>query len=85
MAFRRAGCPGPGGRPIVALPEAVSRRGTWVLVALLGVGTLMQFASSSPWERFGWGPFTLVLFILAIVLARTELPAARSPRDPGMA
>ena len=74
-----------GGRAIVPLPDAVSRVGTWVLVGLLSLGTLMNFASSSPWERFGWGPFTLVLFILAIVLARTELQAARSPRDPGMA
>jgi hypothetical protein len=33
---------------------------TSVLVGLLGVGGLLNFASSSSWERFGWGPFTLV-------------------------
>ena len=63
-----------GGRPLVPLPQAVSRVGTWVLVGLLGVGALMQFASSSPWERFGWGPFTLVLLTFGVVLARSGLP-----------
>lgn len=69
-----------GGR-IVFFPEAVSRRGTWLLVGLLGVGALLNFASSSPWERFGWAPFTLVLFILSVVLARSGLPSGRrAPR-----
>ncbi len=70
-----------GGYALVPLPEAVSRVGTWVLVGLLGLGALMNFASSSPWERFGWGPFTLVLFILGVVLARSGLPPGRpAPR-----
>jgi hypothetical protein len=70
-----------GGHALVSLPEAVSRVGTWVLVALLGLGALMNFASSSPWERFGWGPFTLVLLILGVVLARSGLPPGRpAPR-----
>ncbi len=63
-----------GGRALVSLPQAVYRRGTAVLAGLLGLGALMQFASSSPWERFGWGPFTLALFILSVVLARSGLP-----------
>jgi hypothetical protein len=67
-----------GGYALVPLPEAVSRVGTWVLVGLLGLGALMNFASSSPWERFGWGPFTLVLFILGVVLARSGLPPGRA-------
>ena len=53
-----------GGRNQVHLPAAVVRGGTWVIVVLLGVGVLMNVASSSPWERYGWGPFTLVLFRL---------------------
>ena len=70
-----------GGYALVPLPEAVSRVGTWVLVGLLGLGALMNFASSSLWERFGWGPFTLVLLILAVVLARSGLPPGRpTPR-----
>jgi len=64
-----------GGRALVPLPQAVYRRGTWVLVGLLGLGALMQFASSSPWERFGWGPFTLAMFVLGVVLARSGLPS----------
>ena len=70
-----------GGHTLVPLPEAVTRVGTWVLVGLLGLGVLMNFASSSLWERLGWGPFTLVLLILAVVLARSSLPSGRpAPR-----
>ena len=71
-----------GGHALVPLPDAVTRVGTWVLVGLLGLGTLMNFASSSPWERCGWGPFTLVLLILAVVLARRGLPPAARLREP---
>jgi hypothetical protein len=67
-----------GGRALVPLPKAVSRIGTWVLVGLLGLGAVMNFASSSPWERFGWAPFTLVLFTLGVVLARSGSPAGRA-------
>jgi hypothetical protein len=69
-----------GGRPVVPLPQGLHRRGTWALVVLLGLGAFMNLASSSPWERFGWGPFTLILFILTVVLARSELPAGPTPR-----
>jgi hypothetical protein len=72
------------GFALLPLPEAVSRAGTWVLVGLLGLGTLMNFASPGPWERLGWGPFTLVMFILCIVLARSGLTTGRaiSARGP---
>ena len=50
-----------GGLEIAALPAIVTSYGTWVLVVLLAVGALVNFASSSPWERFGWGPLALVL------------------------
>jgi hypothetical protein len=60
-----------GGRALVSLPDAVARKGTWVVVAFLGLGALMNFASSSRWERFGWGPFTAVLFALGLGLARS--------------
>lgn len=69
-----------GGHPLVRLPAAVPRVGTWVLVGLLGVGTLMNVASSSSWERFGWAPFTLLLFILGVTLARSGLPWGATPR-----
>ena len=68
-----------GGCALVPLPEAVSRVGTWVLVAMLGLGTLMNLASSSPWERFGWAPFSLVMFGLGVVLARSGSPGHPAP------
>lgn len=42
---------------------------TWVLVGLLALGTLMNLASSSPWERFGWAPFSATLAALCIAAA----------------
>lgn len=53
------------------ISSAVARRGTWVLVYVLGAGVLVNSASSSAWERFGWGPFSLILCGLAIALARS--------------
>ena len=40
----------------------------------------MNFASFSLWERFGWGPFTLVLLMLSVVLARSGVAPGRPPR-----
>jgi hypothetical protein len=51
--FRRAAGADPGGYALVPLPKAVTRVGTWVLVGVLGLGALMIFVSSGPWERFG--------------------------------
>ena len=68
-----------GGFTTSPLPRTVATWGTWVLVGLLGVATLLNFASSSPWERFGWGPFSLTMFALCIALARSRPPAARTP------
>ena len=67
-----------GGYASLPVPEAVPRVGIWVLVGLLSLGALMNFASSSSWERFGWGPFTLVLLILGVVLARSGLRPGRA-------
>jgi hypothetical protein len=72
-----------GGYALVPLPEALSRVGAWALVGLLGVGALMNFASSSPWERFGWGPFTLVLFAFGVDLARSGSPSGHATRKAG--
>jgi hypothetical protein len=49
------------GSRVVALPAGVTRWGTWILVGVLAVGAVMNVASPSPWERHGWGPFSLVL------------------------
>jgi hypothetical protein len=68
-----------GGYTISPLPRAVATRGTWVLVGTLGVATLLNFASSSPWERFGWGPFSLAMLVLCITLARSRPLADGTP------
>jgi hypothetical protein len=57
------------GTPIIDLPDVLTAPLTWVLVPLLVVGALMNFASSSPYERFGWGPLALVLALLTLVVA----------------
>ena len=45
------------------------RWASWVLVAVLVVGTITNAASKSPWERFGWAPFTLALAVACAVVA----------------
>ena len=70
-----------GGVAVSPLPRSVAKWGTWALVGTLGVATLLNFASSSPWERFGWGPFSLVMLVLCIALARSGL--TRGSTTPG--
>jgi hypothetical protein len=53
----------------VPLPYGVLRSGIWVLVGLLFVSALLNFASSSGWERFGWGPVSLILSVLCLFVA----------------
>ena len=53
----------------VPLTHGFLRWGTWVLVGLMFLGALENFASSSGWERFGWGPFTLILAVLCLFVA----------------
>jgi hypothetical protein len=57
------------------LSPSVSRIGTWVLVGLLPIGALMNFASTSEWERLVWGPTALLLAMLCFVVARDEGPS----------
>jgi len=71
-----------GGIAFSPLPRAVARWGTWVLVCFLGVGTLLNFASSSPWERYGWGPFSLTMLILCVILARSGFNARLRQLQP---
>jgi hypothetical protein len=68
-----------GGHALIPLPEGLVRVATGVLAGLLGVGALMNMASSSAWERYGWGPFTLVMFTLCVVLARSGMPEHATP------
>lgn len=57
---------------------AAFRRGTWLVAGLVGLGAIVNFASSSRWERFGWGPLALVLAIGYVVLARWRGATARA-------
>ncbi|MGW6130398.1 hypothetical protein ACWFNE_10265 [Cellulomonas sp. NPDC055163] len=59
----------------VRLPARAGRTGVRALVGLLGLGAVMNAASSSPWERYGWAPFVVVLLVLCVLLAR------RAPQD----
>ena len=52
--------------------------GTWLVAGLLALGAVVNFASSSPWERFGWGPLALLLAVLCVILARSRA-AVQSP------
>ena len=57
------------GVPLVDLPDAISYWGTWVLVVLLAIGAVMNAASSSRYERFGWAPFAGVMAVLTFLVA----------------
>ena len=57
------------GIPLMDLPDIVSRTATWILVAALAIGAVVNLASSSPYERFGWAPYSLVLAILTLIVA----------------
>ncbi len=68
---------GRAGSRSVPLPYGVLRWGTWALVGLMFVGTLMNFASSSGWERFGLGPVTLIVGVLCLFVALRAGPVSK--------
>ncbi|WP_199443793.1 hypothetical protein [Umezawaea beigongshangensis] len=65
-----------GGYPVRWVPERVAGIGTWALVGLLVAGLVMNLASPSPWERFGWAPVIAVLGALCLTVARGHRPAS---------
>jgi hypothetical protein len=67
---------GRGGIRGVPLPYGVLRWGTWVLAGLMLVGALPNLASSSGWERFGWGPLALTLALLCLFVALRAGPVS---------
>jgi hypothetical protein len=60
---------GRGGVVSLPLPDVVLYIGAWLLVVLSVLGTIVNLASSSPWERFGWAPFSAALAVLSYVVA----------------
>jgi hypothetical protein len=81
-----------GGYRISLISPGLSRYGTWILVGLLTIGALMNFASSSNWERFLQAPVALLLALLCLMVARrapepgpaaaSDLPSARTTPAP---
>lgn len=63
-----------GGYELSPVPDAAARWGTWVLVGVMPLAALMNFASPSRWERFLWGPVALSLAVLCLLLARGPAP-----------
>jgi hypothetical protein len=53
------------------------RYGTWVLFGLLSVGTLMNLASRSGWERYLQAPIAAVTAVLCLLVARAAIPPRR--------
>ena len=70
-----------GGLAVDRCPMPVARVASWVLVVLLTVGTLANFASQSGWERFLLGPVTLVLAGLSLVVARGATDVSESSAE----
>jgi hypothetical protein len=64
----------------------VARYGTRGLVGLLALGTLMNAASASDWERFLQAPLAVLLALLCLVVARGGVgsPVA-TPEQPAPA
>ena len=60
-----------------SVPTRVLRWGTWILVLLMVLSALANFASSSNWERFLLSPSAVVLALLCLVVARSPIPTRR--------
>lgn len=60
---------GRAGFQFSPLPSAIVGPGTWTLVGVSVLAALVNFASSSPWERFFWAPSALILAFLCLVVA----------------
>jgi hypothetical protein len=56
------------------IPFAVLRLGTWAFVAILALSAVMNFASSSNWERILIAPVVLFLALLCLIVARSPAP-----------
>ncbi len=64
---------GRAGLVAVPLPREALTLGAWALVVVSVLGAIVNVASSSPWERFGWGPLAAVLALLSWVVASSPI------------
>jgi len=69
---------GRTGYRVSMIPFRICQYGTWVLFGYLTLGTLMNLASQSNWERFLQAPIALVVAVLCLLVARAAPPW---PRD----
>jgi hypothetical protein len=60
---------GRGGYLDVPGPVEFTTWGAWIVAVVLGLGAVVNVASSSPWERFGWAPFAALLAVLSVIAA----------------
>ena len=60
----RAGVIAAGGRG-----RGIARWSIWGFAVLLSLSALANFASSSPWERFGMAPLAVVLVACCVLVA----------------
>jgi hypothetical protein len=51
------------------LPSSLVRVGTWILIGVLALGAVLNFASPSGWERYFWGPVAVILAVLCLLVA----------------
>ena len=59
-----------------ALPTGLLRWGTWILVGVLALGAVLNFALPSGWERYLWGPVAVILAALCLLVARSAATPA---------
>ena len=60
-----------------SVPSRVLRWGAWIVVVLMVLSALSNFASPSNWERFLLAPCAVVLALLCLVVARSPIPTRR--------
>jgi hypothetical protein len=60
-----------------SIPSRVLVWGAWIVVVLMALSALANFASSSNWERFLLAPSAMLLALLSLVVARGPLPTRR--------
>ncbi len=60
-----------------SVPSGLFRWGAWVLVVIMSLSALANFASPSNGERFLLGPLAIVLALLCLLVARSPVSAGR--------
>jgi hypothetical protein len=69
-----------GGYRVPLISAKASRAGTWALTGLLGLGTFVNLASSSGWERFLLAPIIATLATFCLIVAQSR-PRATDPAE----